>query len=128
LIKRLLGQAERSLGSAEYSLYVAESLGHLLNTRQGMAIVPSTYGLPDFYLLTHAPSQLLYLLERQIFESLKIYETRLQDLRVRGNFDPDIPERLCFSIQAKLMGRREVGHVNYQSMLLPGGRVMVKAL
>lgn len=127
LIKRLLGQGQKQISHSDSALFVAESLGYLLNARRGMVMGAVNYGLPDFSLLTHAPSQLLRVMERQIFEVLQCYEPRLQQVRVQGHLDAEFPERMYFSIQGNLAWQQDLHRVSYQSMLLPGGRVMVKA-
>lgn len=123
LFKRLQGQTFKRLHQSDLAIFVGESLNYLLNTRQGMVLSAHDYGLPDYSTITHAPMQLLRIMERQIFEMLKVYEPRLKQVRVQGALDAEFPERMFFSIQAQLS---QSARVSYQSMLLPDGRMMVK--
>jgi type VI secretion system lysozyme-like protein len=122
LMKRLLQGSNKRISHSDWTHYVAESLGLLLNTRQGSAAASSQYGLPDFNELTHTPAQLIKHLECSMVKAIATYEPRLKQVKVLGEVDEEIPDRLRFNIHGVLELGIEKYPVNYQSVLTPGGR------
>lgn len=127
LVKRLTLGREKRISHSDWSKYVAEALANLLNTRQGSAAASVDYGLPDFNELTHTPMQLIKAIERSILKAIVTYEPRLKEVVVMGMMDEEVPDRLRFNINGMLEMGGERYQVNYQSVLTPGGRVIVKA-
>jgi type VI secretion system lysozyme-like protein len=128
LFRRLQAEVCRAMSSADWIAVVAESVALILNTRQGMVASCLDYGLPDFHALLQAPRQLVHYLEEQIASTLRSYEPRLKDIEVRGSWDQEVPERLCFSIQAFLEVRQERYPVHYRSVLWPGSKLKINGV
>ena len=127
LLRRLLMEAPRPISHSDWVRYVAESLSKILNARQGGACSCKDYGLPDFNELTHTPMQLIKILERSMVMAINTYEPRLTQVKVTGMMDADFPDRMRFSIYGVLILGEEKHHVSYQSIMTPGGRLIVKA-
>jgi type VI secretion system protein len=126
LLQRLLINMPGRISHSDWVCYVAESLSKLLNARQGAACSCKDYGLPDFNELTHMPAQLIKMLERSMLQTINTYEPRLSQVRVMGRLDEEFPDRIRFSIYGVLTLGEEKHHVSYQSVMTPGGRMIVK--
>lgn len=126
LLRRLLMETPEPISHSDWVRYVAESLSKLLNARQGAACACKDYGLPDFNELTHTPMQLIKILERSMVVAINTYEPRLHQVKVVGMMDEDFPDRMRFSIYGVLILGEEHHQVSYQSVMTPGGRVVVK--
>lgn len=101
-------EADRSIEQSTDD--VAESvlahLGRLLNTVHGDSLAAPTYGIPAFETETLTTSESM---QREIERSIREYEPRLEDPRVRAlPRDPDQPLRVRFLIEARLTTQERV--------------------
>lgn len=126
LLKRLQQERPKRMSHSDWVYYVAEALGYLLNARHGAAPACECYGLPDFNEFTHTPGQMLKNIERNMLKAIEMYEPRLKQVKVLGVMDEEFPDRMRFSISGVLALGDEQYRVNYQSLMTPGGRVVVK--
>jgi type VI secretion system protein len=85
---------------------VLAHLGRLLNTRHGDSPAAPSYGIPAFEAENLTTSESM---QREIERSIRAYEPRLEDARVRAlPRDADDPLRVRFLIDARLTTRERV--------------------
>lgn len=105
---------------------ILNHLKHILNTRQGSAIIAQDFGVPDFTLLNDtANSSKIVAIEKGIVDVVNRYERRLTNVRVTFTGDAKNPTDMPFQLEAELVGTRDTTLVAFETVLSSNGHVAI---
>ncbi len=106
---------------------VLSHLQRILNTRQGSPQISDEYGIPDFTGFMHSYPESLRDLERSIRRTIRMFEPRLQAVRV--NFiQPDESDVLSlrFQIMGRLAAENDRMAVMFESQMDSDGKIRIR--
>ncbi|MCP4698986.1 MAG: type VI secretion system baseplate subunit TssE [Gammaproteobacteria bacterium] len=105
---------------------VLKHMQNMFNTRQGSAVTLPNYGIPDFNDLVSRFPDAITEIKKAIRDSIKNYEPRLRNIRVKHIPDEENPLNLQFEIAGQLVaGRGRGGSVSFTTIMGESGRIRV---
>lgn len=106
---------------------VSQNLETLLNSKQGSALIDTSYGLPDFNGVTHNIREVIPYLEHQITSILQKFETRIHVNHVSGQIDTQAyPGQIVFNVNAYVEYAQEKHYIEYQTIMTGTGKILVR--
>jgi len=105
---------------------ITEHLQRLLNTRQQSALIADEYGIPDFTELLHTYPDSIRDMERALKAAIEKYEPRLRSVRVKFVPHDDDPLSVRFEIIARLVNRKGMPSVFFESIVDADGKVKIR--
>lgn len=102
-------------------------LSHILNTRQGSAIIGNDFGIPDFSSFTASfDSKDIERMEKDLHTVITRYEKRLKNIKITFTPHHDRPLSILFNMSGELVGSREKTNISFQTLLSSQGRVTIE--
>ncbi len=128
LLSRIDGSSQLSgaLDSNDYAGVVQQSLKALLNSKRGTAAIGDQYGLPDFNSASHHFSDVIRHLEHSMWQTIHRYEPRLNQVKISGERPADQPDRILFTVTARLKMPSGEQDVCYFTLLSDVGKITIQ--
>jgi type VI secretion system protein len=128
LLSRIEGSSRVSgeMDVNDYAGVVQQSLKVLLNAKRGSASIDEQYGLPDFNSASHHFADVIRHLEHSMWQTIHRYEPRLNHVKISGEKPTDQPDRILFTVKAKLKMPQGEQEVCYFTLLSDVGKVTIQ--
>ena len=118
---------ESSFDSEVLKESILQHLSHILNTRQGSAIIGEEFGIPDFSASTGTfDTKYIEFMEKSLHTVITRYEKRLKNIEITFTPNQNQPLSILFHISGELVGSREKNNISFQTILSSQGRVTIE--
>lgn len=102
-------------------------LSHILNTRQGSAIIGHDFGIPDFSSFTASfDNKDIERMEKDLHTLITRYEKRIKNIQIIFTPNHDRPLSILFHMTGELVDSREKTQISFQTILSSQGRVTIE--